>query len=395
MSVKVRKYVHVNADTGARFDGWEVDIRFKWPDGSMFRRRLKAPDRVNTKTNAQRWGENEERVLYAAGKTSPIAKSKRTKDAPSNAPNEKEVPTLEKFAPRFIKDYARAEKQKASTIATKERILRLHLLPLLGSKRLDQITDVDVQKVKASLTTHSRKTLNNVVNILSKLLNVAVEWKVIPHRSCTIKLLKVNLSTPRFYEYDEYARLVDAARDIDRQVLLMTLLGGDAGLRRGEIIALRWRDVDLRRKQLTIEQSSWQGVVDVPKSGRGRIVPMTTALAKELAAHRHLRSQNVLCLDEGRPTDENTLQEWIEQATKGAGLPATRSLHILRHTFCSHLAMKGAPAKAIQDLAGHGSLAMTLRYMHLAKGETDRAIRLLDHRESGERVENESSEAAQ
>lgn len=184
---------------------------------------------------------------------------------------------------------------------------------------------------------------------------------------------------------------MDAARKIDRQVLLTVLLGGDAGLRRGEMIALRWSDVDLRRKPLKLEQASWNGVLDVPKSGRGRIIPMTEALASDLAAHRHLRGPRVLCLEDGSATDENTLQDWIEQATKRAGLAPTRSLHILRHTFCSHLAMRGAPAKAIQELAGHQSLAMTLRYMHLAKGETDRAIRLLDGRGFGETVEKVAS----
>ena len=62
---------------------------------------------------------------------------------------------------------------------------------------------------------------------------------------------------------------------------------------------------------------------------------------------------------------------------KRAGL-TKRGVHILRHTFCSHLAMKGAPARAIQELAGHESLSRTQRYMHLSPAAIDRAIRLLD-----------------
>jgi integrase len=364
MTVTVREY------RKSKRVGFEVDIRFEWPDGSIYRRRVRAP--VSTKPQAMAWGRSREMEIIRVGQPSPAALAEA-----------KEVPTLKDFAPRFIEGYARAEKQKASSIDTKERIIRKYLVPLLGSKRLDAITNEDVQKVKAALANRKRKTINNVINVLSKLLNVAVDWNLIPRRSCTIKLLKVDNPTPRFYEYEEYARLVDAARKIDRQVLLTVLLGGDAGLRRGEMIALRWCDVDLRRKHLKLEQASWKGVVDVPKSGRGRIIPMTDALASELAAHRHLRGQHVLCFDDGSPVDENTLQEWIEQAKRRAGLEPTRALHILRHTFCSHLAMRGAPAKAIQELAGHQSLAMTLRYMHLAKGETDRAIKLLNNREEG------------
>ena len=68
----------------------------------------------------------------------------------------------------------------------------------------------------------------------------------------------------------------------------------------------------------------------------------------------------------------------MEQATRRARLQVTRSLHILRHTFCSRLAMRGAPAKAIQELAGHQSLSTTLRYMHHSPAARESAIRLLD-----------------
>ena len=67
----------------------------------------------------------------------------------------------------------------------------------------------------------------------------------------------------------------------------------------------------------------------------------------------------------------------IKRQEKRAG-PRTTGWHVLRHTFCSHLAMKGAPAKAIQDLAGHQSIAVTNRYMHLAPGALRSAIDLLE-----------------
>jgi len=158
----------------------------------------------------------------------------------------------------------------------------------------------------------------------------------------------------------------------------MVRLAGDAGLRRGEIAALRWPDVDLRRGILNVQRAEWNGIVDMPKSGRGRIIPLTKALGAVLQAHRHLRSERVLCHDDGSAVDAGDLQHWIEQATRRAGLAPSRSLHILRHTFCSHLAMRGAPAKAIQELAGHLSLSTTLRYMHLSPAARESAIRLLD-----------------
>jgi site-specific recombinase XerD len=73
-----------------------------------------------------------------------------------------------------------------------------------------------------------------------------------------------------------------------------------------------------------------------------------------------------------------TLRTWLARAQKAAGLPkATGEVHILRHTFCSHLAMRGAPTRAIQELAGHSDLKTTQRYMHLTPAalERDRAAR--------------------
>ena len=69
----------------------------------------------------------------------------------------------------------------------------------------------------------------------------------------------------------------------------------------------------------------------------------------------------------------------IRGAQRVVGLPQS-GVHILRHTFCSHLAMKGAPARAIQELAGHADLSTTQRYMHLSPAATEEAIRLLDGR---------------
>ena len=75
---------------------------------------------------------------------------------------------------------------------------------------------------------------------------------------------------------------------------------------------------------------------------------------------------------------ETTLRSWMERAERAAGLPVTGHIHRLRHTFCSHLAMRGAPAKAIQELAGHADLTTTIRYMHLSPASLNQAIRLLE-----------------
>jgi integrase len=364
MTVKVREW-----NKGKRM-GFEVDIRFTYPDGTPFRQRIKAP--VDSKSAAKRWGEARERELLI--RPSPVLQERQEEER-------KEVPTLREFAPRVIAQHARANRQKASTIHAKERIFENHLYPALGGERLDAVTDELVQGLKADLASKAPKTVNNILTVLGKTLRLAVKWKVIGTMPCTIELLKVANLVPVFYEFAEYRRLVESARAFDPRVLLVVLLGGDAGLRASEMMGLRGEDVDLRRGQLVIERAVWRDVVDSPKSGRGRIIPMTDALAEVLGKVRLVRGAAVLLRDGGTGVRRRDLSQWLRTAQHEAGVKLTHGPHILRHTFCSHLAMRGAPPKAIQELAGHSSLTTTLRYMHLSPAVRQSAIRLLNARE--------------
>jgi integrase len=211
----------------------------------------------------------------------------------------KEVPTLEEFSLRFLDGHARANRQKPSGIAAKETILRVHLVPLLGAKKLDAISNEDVQWLKTQLQAKAAKTVNNVLTVLSTLLKRAVEWDVIERLPCSIRLLPIPRPKAGFHDFDDYERLVAAAEAIGGLTHLVVLLGGEAGLRCGEIMALEWSDVDLAKRQLCIQRSTWKGHVTVPKGGRLRFVPMTIRLTAALRKHRHLRGPLVVCSDDG------------------------------------------------------------------------------------------------
>ena len=114
-----------------------------------------------------------------------------------------------------------------------------------------------------------------------------------------------------------------------------------------------------------------------PKGEQLRYIPLTLRLAAAFRDHRHLRSPNVLYQDDGQPLTRQMVQYRVLRASRRAKL-SQDGVHILRHTFCSHLAMRGAPPSAIQELAGHRELGMTQRYMHLSPAALDSAIRLLD-----------------
>ena len=150
-----------------------------------------------------------------------------------------------------------------------------------------------------------------------------------------------------------------------------------AGLRSGEMVALEWTDIDFVTGQICVQRSAWKGQIAVPKGGRLRHVPMTRRLEKALRDARHLRGPRVLLSDVGGPLTETSVQALVRRAARKANL-RNNGPHILRHTFCSHLAMRGAAPRAIQELAGHQDLSTTQRYLHLSPAAVEGAIQLLD-----------------
>ena len=353
----------MSVTTRAYFSGgWEVDIRFRLPDGTVVRERTRSL--LPSRSAAQRWGQARERVLLLKGKPTDHEKEVA------------QVVTLKEFAPRFIDGYARANRQKPSGIAWKQTILRAHLIPRFGQLPLDRITTQDVQRLKAELVGKAPKTVNNVLTVLNVVLKTAISWGVIDRVPCVIRLVKTTTPTAHFHDFSAYESLVKAARADGTSATLIVLLGGEAGLRCGEIMALEWGDVDLANRQLTVAKSDWKGQITAPKGGRLRRVPLTLRLAGALAATRRSRNQRVVVNDAGRSLTLKMVECVMHRVAAAAGVRG--GVHILRHTFCSHLAAKGVSLRAVQELAGHQDLATTQRYMHLSPAALEDAIRVLD-----------------
>ena len=153
---------------------------------------------------------------------------------------------------------------------------------------------------------------------------------------CTIRLVKVSKPSPVFHDFDAFERLVEAAHATGPNATLIVLLGGEAGLRCGEMIALEWADIDLEKRQLCVQRSSWNGHVPAPKGGRLRYIPLTVRLSKALREHRHLKSPLVLCDEDGEVLDRKDALLWVRRAAR-RGTVQNSGVHVLRHTFCSHL----------------------------------------------------------
>lgn len=344
-----------------------IDIKYEHPGGRTERVRKTSP--VQTKAGALHY----ERQVRQALQDGTL----KGEAAPA--------PTLEGIMDEFLA-YCRTELHKAGGIETKESAFRAHLLPLFGSRRIDSFIAKDQLELRKRFEGKSRSTHNNSATVLNSLLKFAVLIEVIPQVPHKVRLYKRIDKTRGFYDFDEFEWLVGAATKISTTAALAVLLGGEAGLRRGEIYALRWQDCDLRRGLLTIE---WAEVVVKKKrelnDTKGlltRTIPMTQRLLSALKKHRHLRGERVLYDHEGRPFTDHVFRDLLERVRKLANLPNRGSSHVLRHTHGSHLAALGAPVTTIKELMGHRELTTTMKYMHLAKGETARAIALLDDRSS-------------
>jgi integrase len=143
------------------------------------------------------------------------------------------------------------------------------------------------------------------------------------------------------------------------------------------LLVLEWGDLDLHNHQVIFRRASSRGVVGPTKSGKGRRVPMTERLHETLKAVRHLRGGLVFCQPNGKPLDAWRLTRLLDRASKRAGLRQIRR-HDCRHWFASQLLIGGVPLPQVQAWLGHSTIAMTMRYAHLAPGHGADLIGVLE-----------------
>ncbi len=364
MTVKVRPY---------KRGGWEVDIMLTIPDRPKVRERRRAP--VSTKSAAKRWGQERERqLIHQIMSLDPPSDPPALPDEPPAPDEPQEVPTLARFIPRYLEEHCRANRLRPATIEQRQTIYRTHLIPAFGRKPLDQITAQDIQRFKADRAHLAPTTLNLMLTLLRCIFNVAVHWGVINTPPVRITKLREGPRPLKFYDFEELDRLVLAAERSDNPNHRLTvLLGGEAGLRSGEMRALRWSDVDLKRGTLTVSRSLWRNEEGPPKGGSARTIKLAPRLLQALVEQRPRRGPNVLWTRYGTVPGRSRPRHWLTKVQHAAGFSPCGP-HILRHTFCSHLAMLGVPPRVIQALAGHQSITTTERYMHLAPHAMDDAV---------------------
>jgi len=272
---------------------------------------------------------------------------------------------------------------KPSALRGYETALRLRVLPELGGAKVSDIRRSDVQRlvnhmlstgIDASTIRNTLMPLRAVFRHLAALDEVGVN-PTSGVQTPSVRGRRFRIASP-----EEGAQLTAAVPVQDRALWATAMY---AGLRRGELQALAWSNVDLARGVIGVEKA-WdmkEGIIE-PKSRSGRrTVPVPAVLRDHLVEHRMSggRSEGLTFgRTADKPFDPSTVVDRARRAWRAAELEPI-GLHDCRHTFASLMIAAGVNAKALSTFMGHASITITLdRYGHLMPGSEDEAASLMD-----------------
>ena len=297
--------------------------------------------------------------------------------------------SLAQFLDHWLKDVKPRVSPK--TFERYEQVCLKNIAPLLGVVPLRRLRPAQItaaygralesgrRKGKGGL---SARTVHHMHVILKGALAQAVKWEMLVRNpAAAVNPPRVTRPLLSTYDLAQTAELIQAARG--KRVFIPTLLAVLCGLRRGEIAALRWRNMDLTTGQLAVVQSAEQTKAGVrykePKSGRVRTVALSSTMIAELSAHRiaqakeYLKIGKRLCDDDflvaqadGSPLRPHSLgQEWVRFLSVHPALPRIR-FHDLRHAHATHLLASGVHPKVASERLGHSKIGITLDlYSHV------------------------------
>lgn len=241
-------------------------VKLTLPDGRRIEVSKKSP--FDAKTASRAWALELEKQLWsdAISPPKPVA-----------------APTIAEFAPRFL-DYLRSRRRAPATITAYEVALRLHILPTIGSVRLDQLAPADHEKLLGALTKLKPSTASEVVKTANRLLTIAETLKAVHVRVPRCSSISREPPSVRAYTSEETAKLLAACPRLrDRAVII---LGTHGGMRRSEIAALRREDFSPTCDAVTIARHEWRREVrEGAKHGKIRTVRLGVSVAAALRAY--------------------------------------------------------------------------------------------------------------
>lgn len=267
----------------------------------------------------------------------------------------------------FAKEYLETHSKGKKSYYTDEKIVGL-LNRYFGNKYLHEVKSIDVLRFKnerAEQVKHG--TVNRSLTVLKSMYNRAIEWgRAIENPCRNVKNFKENNQRDRYLTEEEEVKLLTNCNKYFKIIVIVAL---HTGMRKGEILRLKWKDIDIEHKFISLYDT---------KNGEGRKVAMNQTVLNIISTiPKHPKSGYVFCNKLGEPYGD--IKKSFLSAVQKAGI-INFHFHDLRHTFASRLVMAGVDLNTVRELLGHKSLEMTLRYSHLSPNHKMQAVSVLDNK---------------
>jgi integrase len=256
--------------------------------------------------------------------------------------------------------------RKPSTVTDYRSIVRAHLVPAFGTLRIEDVTGEGIETWKATLTVSNRSKAK-ILTILNGVLKRARRVHKLGYNAMA------DIEKPRFrattaievFSPEEVWALVRASESEQDGAIFLT--AAFTGLRRGELVALHWRDVDFAASRVRVTGSYAGGRLTTPKSGKVRSVPMApdvaSAVARLAAREQWVAADDLVFAGvAGSYLDASALSRRYKAALGRAELRSLR-FHDLSHTFGTRMIAK-ADIRRVQEWMGHADVATTMKYLH-------------------------------
>jgi integrase len=302
------------------------------------------------------------------------------------------------FGDYFEKTYfPQAKAEKVLKSHDRERSLfDVWLKPLLGKLALKDIAPIHLEKLKKNMADDGKapRSIQYALAVVRQTLNDAKRHGLFSGENPVkkIRIPRADNKRHRFLSHEEAETLLKALRREDPDVYHMAVLSLFCGLRIGEILKLRWVDVDTERGLLTVKNS---------KSGRTRFANITEQAREALLSRTIGKPDDLIFPDprtgKQRKETPRTFERVVDELKLNDGRPDRRDhvvFHTLRHTHASWLVQSGVDLYVVKEMLGHSVIAMTERYSHLRPGDTRAASKVLEKAFS-EGIENAKAKETQ
>jgi integrase len=274
--------------------------------------------------------------------------------------------TFQELAEEYIKwaERQRAFKQKRLVVIQLASQFGHYPLRRFGTRMLEHFQTERLQKGNRP------GTVNRHISIMKHMFTKAVDWEMVDDETLKrvrrVKLLEENNRRLRYLSKEECQSLIRCCDNHLKPIVTMAL---NTGMRKGEILNLKWDNVDLRHRFILLDHT---------KNGERREIPINDTLRETFTSlTRRIVVPYVFVSDKTGQRYSN-LQRSFNTACRRTGIKDFH-FHDLRHTFASQLIMAGVDLTTIKELLGHKTLAMTLRYAHLAPSHKVKAVDILDN----------------